>query len=63
MLVKHQGCLGGALLITPGFITDTVGFLLLFPVSRKAEAQWLFKKGVHDGKRDGAPWVEFKGLS
>lgn len=40
---------GGALLITPGFITDTVGFLLLFPVSRKAAAQWLFKKGVLEG--------------
>ncbi|MCG8669632.1 MAG: FxsA family protein [Pseudomonadales bacterium] len=37
---------GGALLITPGFITDTIGFLLLFPVSRKAAAKWLFAKGV-----------------
>ncbi|WP_226667064.1 FxsA family protein [Metabacillus litoralis] len=25
---------GGLLLLTPGFITDTVGFLLLFPISR-----------------------------
>lgn len=40
---------GGALLITPGFITDTVGFLLLFPVSRKAAAKWLFSKGVLQG--------------
>ncbi len=40
---------GGALLITPGFITDTVGFLLLFPVSRKAAAKWLFAKGVLQG--------------
>ncbi|UGB29776.1 FxsA family protein [Metabacillus sp. B2-18] len=26
--------IGGVLLLTPGFITDTVGFLLLFPYSR-----------------------------
>ncbi len=26
---------GGVLLLTPGFITDTVGFILLFPGSRK----------------------------
>ena len=37
---------GGALLITPGFITDTIGFLLLLPWSRKAAAKWLFDKGV-----------------
>ena len=30
--------LGGALLITPGFITDGVGFLLLIPPSRRAMA-------------------------
>jgi UPF0716 protein FxsA len=27
--------IGGILLLTPGFITDVVGFLLLFPPSRK----------------------------
>lgn len=27
--------IGGLLLLTPGFITDTVGFLLLVPISRK----------------------------
>jgi UPF0716 protein FxsA len=26
--------IGGVLLLTPGFITDTVGFLLLIPISR-----------------------------
>jgi UPF0716 protein FxsA len=26
--------IGGVLLLTPGFITDTIGFLLLFPFSR-----------------------------
>ena len=30
---------GGALLMTPGFVTDTIGFLCLLPVTR----QWLAK--------------------
>ena len=36
--------LAGALLITPGLITDTVGFLLLIPVCRAAVKQWLRRK-------------------
>ena len=31
----------GALLLTPGFFTDTVGFLLLFPKARKVAFIWL----------------------
>ena len=38
--------LGGALLITPGFITDAVGFLLLLPQSRRMMASYIVKKGV-----------------
>ena len=38
--------LGGALLITPGFITDGVGFLLLLPQTRRAMAGYIVKKGV-----------------
>ena len=38
--------LGGALLITPGFITDGIGFLLLLPQSRKLMASYIVKKGV-----------------
>ena len=34
----------GALLLTPGFITDTVGFLLLFPPSRMAIAAQMLKR-------------------
>ena len=34
----------GALLITPGFFTDTVGFLLLFPPTRVPLAQLLLKR-------------------
>jgi UPF0716 protein FxsA len=28
--------IGGVLLLTPGFVTDAVGFLLLLPITRKA---------------------------
>jgi UPF0716 protein FxsA len=30
----------GALLLTPGFVTDTIGFLLLVPPLRRALIQW-----------------------
>lgn len=32
---------GGALLLTPGFVTDAIGFLCLFPISRRGLAAWL----------------------
>jgi UPF0716 protein FxsA len=38
--------LAGALLLTPGFITDIVGFVLLVPSSRVALAQALLARGV-----------------
>jgi UPF0716 protein FxsA len=34
----------GALLITPGFVTDSVGFALLFPPSRVAIAKTLMQR-------------------
>jgi len=36
---------GGAFLLTPGFITDTVGFILLIGPSRRALAHWLIRTG------------------
>lgn len=36
---------GGVVLLTPGFITDTIGFLLLIPPSRKIVKAWM-KKGI-----------------
>jgi UPF0716 protein FxsA len=39
-----QGALvlvGGALLLTPGFLTDIVGLLFLLPPTRKVAARWL----------------------
>ena len=40
--------IAGALLITPGLITDTVGFLLLVPPVRAAIKNWL--RGVLERK-------------
>ena len=36
--------IGGVLLITPGFITDAFGFLLLIPNTRTAIKQWLHRQ-------------------
>lgn len=41
--------LGGALLITPGFVTDAVGFALLLPGSRRALARKVIEKGTLQG--------------
>ena len=44
--------IGAAFLLTPGFISDTVGFLLLFPTSRTVAKgfvlRWL-SKALNDG--------------
>lgn len=34
---------GGALLLTPGFLTDAIGFLCLIPVTRQALIRWFMK--------------------
>lgn len=33
----------GALLLTPGFVTDTIGFALLIPALRGAAGRWLWR--------------------
>ncbi len=33
--------IGGAFLLTPGLLTDAVGFLLLLPLGREAVKRWL----------------------
>ena len=38
--------IGGALLMTPGFFTDTIGFLCLIPVSRKVIVHFLVKRSI-----------------
>jgi len=37
---------GGALLLTPGFVTDTIGFTCLIPIFRHPIAKWLIAKGL-----------------
>ncbi|RLQ97962.1 FxsA family protein [Falsibacillus albus] len=45
---------GGVLLLTPGFITDTIGFFLLFPITRgmlkpvliKMIRKWIEQKNI-----------------
>ncbi len=37
---------GGALLLTPGFVTDAIGFALLMPWSRQAVARYIFDRWV-----------------
>ena len=46
----------GALLLTPGFVTDTVGFLILVPpLRRRAIRSFLEKRMVVDGTPPGTP--------
>lgn len=41
---------GGVLLITPGFITDSIGFLCLIPASRQAIIRYIMARStVHTG--------------
>jgi UPF0716 protein FxsA len=53
---------GGAFLITPGFITDILGALLLIPPTRAVFRRWLIRRGgrmfgfsIATGRRDGRP--------
>lgn len=47
---------GGALLITPGFITDTMGFLCLIPASRRAMIKYFIShSGVVMGSFQSGP--------
>ena len=45
---------GGALLLTPGFVTDAIGFACLLPFSRRLIVAALLKRGlVHAQTRSG----------
>lgn len=37
---------GGALLLTPGFFTDAIGFVCLIPVLRRGVIRWAIRRGV-----------------
>ena len=38
--------IGGTLLLTPGFVTDTIGFICLVPGLRQPIARWILARGV-----------------
>lgn len=38
--------MAGAFLLTPGFLTDSIGFLLFIPQLRRALAGWVFKRAL-----------------
>ena len=42
---------GGALLLTPGLVTDAAGFLCLIPVTRKVMRRWALQKIMRRIKR------------
>jgi UPF0716 protein FxsA len=42
--------MAGALLLTPGFFTDAVGFLLFVPPLRRALARWIFTHMLRSGQ-------------
>ena len=44
----------GVLLVTPGFFTDSLGFLALIPGLRRAIVTWFMNRNVSLGRREGA---------
>jgi UPF0716 protein FxsA len=46
----------GALLLTPGFFTDTLGFLGLFPPTRRAFIRWAMKHANFRTPPPGGPY-------
>jgi len=53
----------GVLLITPGFITDTLGFLLLLPPTRQALIRFMMSRTVVNGQfsAGSAAWYQHHG--
>ncbi len=58
-MVEGMMLLLGALLITPGFITDTVGFALLLPGSRR----WMANKVIQKGSLQSFTTVQGAGFA
>ena len=42
--------IAGALLVTPGFVTDAAGGLLLFPPARLLAQRWAFRRMIASGR-------------
>jgi UPF0716 protein FxsA len=52
---------GGVFLVTPGFLTDVLGYLLFIPSVRKAVARGLARK-VGDGMKDLCDYLRLREL-
>ena len=50
---------GGALLLTPGFFTDAIGFACLIPQTRRKFAQYIIEKGLFK-VQPGGPFQQTK---
>ncbi|GAU08713.1 FxsA family protein [Desulfoplanes formicivorans] len=50
----------GLVLLTPGFITDTLGLLLLFPPTRKIFKDWLMR-ALKDWMNNHPPTITYYG--
>jgi len=50
MAAAAQLLFAGGLLLTPGFVTDTVGFVLMIPQIRHFLAEKMIKKGILSAK-------------
>jgi UPF0716 protein FxsA len=50
---------GGILLLTPGFVTDIVGFIFLIPVSRNVVKKYLLKWLKGKAKESNFYYKEF----
>ncbi len=53
---------GGILLLTPGFITDTMGFILLIPFSRNLCKKWLRHKLEQKIASGGNIYMDWQGF-
>lgn len=54
---------GGALLLTPGFVTDAIGFTCLLPGLRRPIARWLIDRSVFGAINvvQGGGWQDTRG--
>ncbi len=58
---------GGALLLTPGFVTDAIGFTCLLPGLRRPLAGWILRQGIvraasfNTNTQQGAPGSTIEG--
>jgi len=50
---------GGALLITPGFVTDIIGFCCLIPMTRHALVKPLLRQFAVSAARQGSAFVQY----